>query len=368
MSTVYSISKFDRVFIKSDSKKAITRSEHGRLPWISWPTSFDSAGYHALHDEFQPIEVCALYGAFAALVQIAAGAPVPGILADNRGQPFSIARLVRESRGMPAEVFEKLIEWGLRIGWIQASESESRQCRDDIPTLSGLRDGTERDGTTTERNGTGRKRIAAEPSRADVLKSSEAQETQIATNDNSNKPAEIPLHIRARSTKILKTLQEIAVKASGVHWTCGVFKKFNWQDVTEKPMAYWIQWYIDQLSAQSPVFRMANRAEMCFVVAAIYAVRRATEDSLKGRKRIARWIHWMQKKETNDIADADFAKAAAAIATHFGEDTQGEPSGGSPPSPPPQPRAEYKPDETVLAARKQKTEELKKTLRSRGTK
>lgn len=119
---VYKIAKWDEVFERAESRKL--RS----LSWVAIPTSFSSHGYQCLLDEFGE-DAPAIYGAWCALVAIAASCTVRGTLSNSRGKPLPITHLVRIS-GFPQSVFEKLIAWATNeeIGWlIPAQPSELPQ-------------------------------------------------------------------------------------------------------------------------------------------------------------------------------------------------------------------------------------------------
>jgi hypothetical protein len=366
MSVIYCIRKFDPVFIKSDNRKQLTRSEHGKLHWVSWPTSFDSSGVFSLLEEFDPITRCALYGAFAMLVQIAAVAPTAGTLCDHRGNPFSVKRLSAQSHGfVPPELFETLIEWGLRSGWIEVYSPDPAA----IPPLAGLRNGTEQDETL--RNGTERDSAESHPGRAGRFENSEAQEAQETQIKNlkqqpeptSDRPESLTLAARSRSLPLLKDLGNMPLAGSGLEWHGSVFAddRLRAHHITEAPAAFFIKWYLDQLSATRPVFKNGNRGQLCFVLAAVYAVRRCTDASLRGTKRIARWCHWVRTFETNQITNADFARAAKEIASHFDSPPKSAAS-----DTPAAASAEYTPDPVVLENRKNKVAELRKKLQSRS--
>lgn len=363
---IYSIHRFDPVFIKSDNRKSMTRSEHGTLNWVSWPTRLDTSGYNALFDEFDPVTATALYGAFAVLVQIAAVAPVVGTLADSRGRPYTINRIVRDAKGPPLELFEKLIEWGLRNGWIESKPFNP----DVIPTDSGLRNVTEQNETL--RNGTEREARESPPGRSVVFESPEAQETQITNRINEqteDRPASITLAARSRTLPLLRDLGNQPLTGTGVIMHGSVFAddRIKAHHIVEAPAAFFLKWYLDQLTATRPVLKNGNRGQACFVLAAVYAVRRCTDASLRGTKRIARWIHWVRTGETNQITDADFARAAKEVAAFCDAvPVIAEAFKSAAVAPP---KEEYKPPEgESLAARAAKVADVRKRIQSRVSK
>ena len=118
-STVYRIAKWDEVFERAESRKLKT------LTWVSVPTSFNSNGYQCMLDEFQD-SAPAIYGAWCALVAIAASCTVRGTLCNSRGTPLPTTHLARIS-GFPRPIFDELINWASQpeIGWlVPSSESE----------------------------------------------------------------------------------------------------------------------------------------------------------------------------------------------------------------------------------------------------
>jgi len=114
-STVYRIAKWDEVFERAESRKLKT------LTWVSVPTSFTSNGYQCMLDEFQDTAP-AIYGAWCALVAIAASCTVRGTLCNSRGVPLPTTHLARIS-GFPGSIFDQMIEWASRpdIGWLVPS-------------------------------------------------------------------------------------------------------------------------------------------------------------------------------------------------------------------------------------------------------
>jgi hypothetical protein len=117
-STVYRIAKWDEVFERAESRKLKA------LTWVSVPTSFNSNGYQCMLDEFQDTAP-AIYGAWCALVAIAASCTVRGTLCNSRGSPLPTTHLARIS-GFPRPIFDQLIDWASRteIGWLVPSTND----------------------------------------------------------------------------------------------------------------------------------------------------------------------------------------------------------------------------------------------------
>jgi hypothetical protein len=118
---VYRIAKWREVFEKSESRKLKTTS------WVSLPIAFSSSGYHSLLDEFGD-DAAAIYGCWCALLLIAAGCNVRGMLADSRGNPLRISWIARTS-GLPVGMFERLVAWAStsEVGWLEKVEADSVQ-------------------------------------------------------------------------------------------------------------------------------------------------------------------------------------------------------------------------------------------------
>lgn len=156
---VYRIAKWREVFEKSDAARIKT------LEWVSMPVAFGN-GYHAMLDEFGD-EAAAIYGAWCALVSVAARTPVRGVLATSHGKPYSIGRIARETH-LPAQLFEKLIAWASSesVAWLEVVEpseihpdgvrDSSGQSPDGVREISVLPDRTGPDRTRPDLTPAGR--------------------------------------------------------------------------------------------------------------------------------------------------------------------------------------------------------------------
>lgn len=111
------IARWDEVFETAESRR------HSTLRWVSMPIEFHSAGYQAMVDEFGP-DHPAIYGAWCALVALAATMPVRGRMANSRGVPLSAEAIARMTC-MPVSVMQRLIEWATKpeICWIYAEKA-----------------------------------------------------------------------------------------------------------------------------------------------------------------------------------------------------------------------------------------------------
>jgi len=121
---VWRIAKWDKVFENAESRRI------KNLDWVAWPIKLDSRGYHAIVEAFGE-ESPSIYGAWCALVCVAATCPERGTLADSDGKPYSIGRLVLKTH-MPAMVFERLFAWASSddVAWLEltAGPAETRAC------------------------------------------------------------------------------------------------------------------------------------------------------------------------------------------------------------------------------------------------
>lgn len=323
MGVVYEIARWAEVFETSESRKCKT------LNWISERVDFTSTGWQQGLDDFGPVEWLAVYGAWMVIVRTAATAKCRGRLCGDKGEPWSVGRIARPS-GVAPELIEKAIAWAVKVGWLVAVEYSPGESPDGIPTHreKPVPTGHDRTGQDiTERNGTEPAK-APEPGRAVEL---DFDETQQAASD---KPAAVKLHQLAKQSPLLQQLEDVPVSGSGKMWHGSIFghDKLKPAFVSEKPDAFWLEWYRDQLTSGSPELRCGNAAEAVFCLAAVYAVRRVPESSLKKSPRIALWISWMKNRECKAITAADFQRAAEAAAKAFGFDL---PAAGRPISPPP---------------------------------
>lgn len=118
---VYRIAKWDEVFENAESRRLKT------LTWVAWPVDLDSTGYMLMVEKFGD-DTPTIYGAWAALVSIAAKCPVRGTIADSKGRGYSLSRLALKSH-MPAKVFEQLIAWAStkEVAWLELTNDPGNQ-------------------------------------------------------------------------------------------------------------------------------------------------------------------------------------------------------------------------------------------------
>lgn len=100
---VWAIAKWEEVYEKADCRKLKT------LSWVSLPTGFSSHGYSLMLEEFGD-DAAAIYGAWCALVKVAATCNRRGILATTSGKPIRLSHIARLT-GFPEIFFERLFKW-----------------------------------------------------------------------------------------------------------------------------------------------------------------------------------------------------------------------------------------------------------------
>lgn len=306
MNVVYEIARWSEVFETSESRKLKS------LPWIAERTDFTSTGWQAGLDEFGPSEWLAIYGAWMVIVRTAATAKSRGRLCGDKGEPWSAARIARPSGTCP-ELIARAFSWAVKVGWLVPVDFTPGDSPDNLPTGREKTTATRHDSTEqdkTRRNGTG---PSAEPSRAEVLNSNESQA-------NSSRPASVKLVKLAKMSPLLQELEQRPVKPSGVLKHGSIFgrDRLRPDHIATADPSFWLSWYQDQLSSDSPELRCGNQAEATFVLAAAFACRRIPEAKLTKAPRIAVWIRWVKERECAGILTTDFQRAAEIVIRHFG--------------------------------------------------
>lgn len=121
MAVTYKIAKWDETFETSESRKLKA------MKWVALPANLDSNGYQSLVEEY-PEKAAALYGAWCALLAVAAGCPVRGTLAASNGRPFTTRRIASLTH-LPEGIVSELLEWASspEIGWIE-SDGMGEEC------------------------------------------------------------------------------------------------------------------------------------------------------------------------------------------------------------------------------------------------
>lgn len=102
----YKIAGWVEIFENSETRKC------RRLSWIAQPVKHDSRGYRLIMRQ-DPRH----YLAFVLLTQVAANTRERGVLADERGQPYSPADLELLT-DCPASIFEAALPALVEVGWL----------------------------------------------------------------------------------------------------------------------------------------------------------------------------------------------------------------------------------------------------------
>lgn len=115
---VFRIAKWSDVYTRAESRKL------KQLTWVAMPVGFQSHGYQSLLDEFED-HAPAIYGAWCALISVAATCPVRGVLANSRGNPLKLSHIARMT-GFPQSVFESLFQWASsqEVNWLEEISAE----------------------------------------------------------------------------------------------------------------------------------------------------------------------------------------------------------------------------------------------------
>lgn len=144
------IAKWNEVYERAESRKLKS------LNWVSMPIGFNSSGFHSLLNEFES-DAPAIYGAWCALVSIAATCTVRGILCNSKGMPLPVSQLSRIS-GFPQTVFERLIKWASseEVSWLIPAELEKNTQNTEENSFRGIVGGSSGESPehTTEQNRT----------------------------------------------------------------------------------------------------------------------------------------------------------------------------------------------------------------------
>lgn len=306
MPTVYQVARWSEVFETAESRK------YRRLPWISERTDFDSTGWQQGLDQFGPTEWCSIYGAWMVIVRVAAAGKTRGVLAGDKGEPWTAARIARPA-GVDAALIQRAMDWAVSIGWlipVTAAVSPPGDCRENLPAI----------GTETPE---------PEPGMRDSA----------ATHARDSSAASLKLHELAKQSPLLQKLEQIPVTGSGKVWHGSVFSpdRLKVEHISQADTAFWYEWYRNQLTADSPVLRCANLTEAAFVLAAAYAAKRIPERAVK-KSRLAVWISWIKTRECGPITESDWRRAAERLlklAMRSPDTESGAPAASQNPEPPP---------------------------------
>jgi hypothetical protein len=139
MEPVYRIAKWGEVYENHESRKLKS------ITWIAFPVDLDSNGFISLVETFGE-DAPTIYGAWTALVCVAARCPSRGVLLQSSGQPLTVPRIATKAR-FPSSVMQRMWDWALSIGWIEPCDT-SGESPGNLPErreiLPDERDDTER--------------------------------------------------------------------------------------------------------------------------------------------------------------------------------------------------------------------------------
>jgi hypothetical protein len=128
---LYRIAKWETVFERAESRKL------KQLNWVPIPVGFSSSGYQQMIDDFGD-RAPAIYGAWCALVSLAASCTVRGTLGNGRGIPLKVSHIARMTM-FPESVFVELIKWAAsdNVRWLIEVKPDEIQAKLDENNLSG---------------------------------------------------------------------------------------------------------------------------------------------------------------------------------------------------------------------------------------
>jgi hypothetical protein len=304
---IYAISRWQEVFEKSDARKAKS------LTWISCPVSFNSTGYQSLLEEFDGVTAAALYGAWLALCQVAATSPIRGQLSGQKGEPYSAGRIARLS-GLPSELFEKLLPWAIKVGWLvgvnsigcdavsdridDAVSASSGESPDGIRTTSGESPDDFREIPTTGQDRTRQDRTGQDGTGQDNTRSPARPGPNSGELQNANASLSSEVAAMVAENAELQALQLVRVApdpAEAAEMLTSVFMPLKASDVlSKKPMWWAAVWYKRQLAAPDPVLRGSNAAEAAIVVALAISLAKVPEVQVK-KSRTSMFISLLTK-------------------------------------------------------------------------
>lgn len=322
---VYCISRWKEVFEKSDARRA------SALKWISCPISFNSTGYQDLLESFDGMTAAALYGAWLALCQIAASSPIRGQLSGQKGEPYTPGRLSRLS-GLPPELFEKLIPWCVKVGWLVPLESATENAGNTgVPQSSGESPENLRAATGESSNDpgktptTGQDRTGHNKTGQDRTGQDTASPARPGPRVQESENAESQSLRGVVADLILDSpdLQELAAvpvdpdAAERHEMQTSVYASLKISDVLSKDPLWWgCVWYRRQLASPSPVLSAGNAAEAAILTALAMSLRKVPDGQVK-KNRLAILITLLSARGCGGLAariSPFLADACTAIA------------------------------------------------------
>lgn len=115
---IYRVAKWEEVFETAESRR------YANLRWVAMPISLNSNGYEAMLEDFES-EAPAIYGAWCALVAVAASCAVRGLLCSSRGRALKLSQISRRT-GFEVPLLESMIRWAAmpEIAWLEVLTEE----------------------------------------------------------------------------------------------------------------------------------------------------------------------------------------------------------------------------------------------------
>lgn len=123
---VYAIARWADVFETAESRK------YKHLTWIAERTAFDSTGWQTGLETFGPTRWVSVYGAWMIILRVAATAKRRGVLAGDRGEPFSANRIARPA-GVDPTLIEDAMQWAIESGWLVPLDISPGDSPGDLP-------------------------------------------------------------------------------------------------------------------------------------------------------------------------------------------------------------------------------------------
>jgi len=107
-----------------------------KMQWVPMPIRHDGAGYRQLIDHPNG---AAHFGAWCALIEVAASCDVRGTLSRNSATPLSEADLARMT-GIPEKIWKEAVPRLVSIGWIKNNENPAGTCdaRPHLVAMNGM--------------------------------------------------------------------------------------------------------------------------------------------------------------------------------------------------------------------------------------
>jgi len=330
-SHVLSVAKFDSVFIKSDSRKIMSRDK--QLPWVSLPTGFESRGYNDLVDSFDCWKAQAIGNCFNAFVNMSTNPPDYGQLSHSNGEPFSLSYMCRRAQLVP-DLIQQTVAWAVKAGWLivtpvlstadETSHPDSaptapRHHPDSAPTPSRHHP----DSAPTP----SRHHPAYGTVRYDTIHNGTVRNGTVRGEPNRTEPNDCFESLISQSDKLQKLQSVTLDPGTAKPFVGSCVAGFTTSDVTDRDNDYWLTWYRRQTVSDSPILSGRNRAELAIVLALLSAVRRRKCKTTK----VATFVYQLTHDKIGMISESDIERAVAAVSKLL----DAAPPPAAPPQPPP---------------------------------